>query len=310
MVSMKRRWKDSEIDFLKKNYKVLTPKKCAESLNRTSHSVKQKAKQLDLVSERVSFSQPEIDYVKAHYLEKGPIVVAKELNRKRHSVYELANRQLGLKMTPEAIGRMQTRLQMGRKHSEATKKKIGDSHRGPIIRKYCLDCHKKISKNAIRCQVCNLKTRAGKEHMWWNGGVSSFYQLTVNKLYPAWKYPILCRDGFRCQYCGEHEHLEVHHLRLFVGIRDQVIKDNPQFSLDIKEDQLKIANLIIAEHRMEDGITLCYSCHKACHFEKRDELLEPLTASGEDNQQPSRSNVVSIVDRKVQRAMGEDTTNR
>jgi hypothetical protein len=46
---------------------------------------------------------------------------------------------------------------------------------------------------------------------------------------------------------------------------------------------------------------------KKCHFEQRGELRGYLTTEGEGNPQPSRSNVISYVDRMAQRLTGEDS---
>jgi len=88
--------------------------------------------------------------------------------------------------------------------------------------------------------------------------------------------------------------------RNFSEVELQFIKENHQF-LGYK----KIADILGVKACSLN--TLCHKCHRELHFGKRGELLETPTASGEDNQQPSRSNVVSIVDRKVQRLTGEDT---
>lgn len=61
----------------------------------------------------------------------------------------------------------------------------------------------------------------------------------------------------------------------------------------------------------DNGITLCVSCHKKRHSEKRGELRGTLTILDAGNPQPSRSNVVSFVDRTVQRLTGEESqTNK
>lgn len=74
-------------------------------------------------------------------------------------------------------------------------------------------------------------------------------------------------------------------------------------------------------YAIENLVTLCRKCHarikgKETQWEdyftriirKSGELLETPNGKAEGNQQPSQSNVVKIVDWKVQRLMGEETT--
>jgi len=91
------------------------------------------------------------------------------------------------------------------------------------------------------------------------------------------------------------------------GIQKAIVASNPHISLSTFEGRLEMANLIVAEHRLEDGITLCQACHKKLHFEKRGELQGSLTVKDEGNLQPSQPNVRSIVGWKVQRLTGEDS---
>lgn len=55
-----------------------------------------------------------------------------------------------------------------------------------------------------------------------------------------------------------------------------------------------------------ESLGLCRACHRSIHFAKRGELRGTLTTTGEGNPQPSRSNVLNFVERKVQRLTGED----
>lgn len=300
-LNKKRKWTVNQVNYLKGNYKIFGPEICANYLNRSTGSVKHQAVRLGLSNVRRVFTELEIKYIKKHYKDKGPIIISKDLGVKRDSVCGVA-RRFGLKMKLSARGEISRQKLMGHKVSKQTRDKIGKANSKP--QNYCIDCGKEIGHRPTRCNTCSLQSRGGEGHMWWNGGVTSLYQLVAAKLYPAWKYPILCRDHFTCQRCGRHDPLEVHHLRLFTEIREIVMKQYPELSLKNYEERIKLAQLIVLEHKLEDGITLCYDCHKLCHFEKRDELLE---TPEKDNQQPSLSNVVSLVDRKVQRLTLKDT---
>jgi len=279
---------------------------CVVGTGKPRHAVKQKAKRLGLTGVRRSFTEAELAFIKENYSDYGQIRIAKILGVKACSVNTLVSK-LKLRVKPEIRSSIQSEANRGRVLTAETKKKIADAHRVYLTDNFCSDCGKQIDKRSTRCRNCNLKTRRGENHNFWKGGVTDLYQVVQNQLWSVWKIKILSRDGFKCQECGEHQHLEVHHLRPFIQIREGVLREHPDLSLsDVTEVRI-LADLIIKEHQMEDGITLCYLCHKSRHFEKRDELLGGPTATGEDNQQPSQSNVKSIVDWKVQRLTLEDS---
>lgn len=58
----------------------------------------------------------------------------------------------------------------------------------------------------------------------------------------AWKRAVSKRDGYKCVKCGSNENIEIHHIVRWV--------DAPQLRIMV-----------------ENGITLCASCHKKEHFE-------------------------------------------
>jgi hypothetical protein len=62
----------------------------------------------------------------------------------------------------------------------------------------------------------------------------------ANKQYQEWRLAVLERDSYTCQDCGAKEDLDVHHIIMW--------KDD-------KDKRYDISN----------GLTLCYSCHKAVH---------------------------------------------
>lgn len=92
-----------------------------------------------------------------------------------------------------------------------------------------------------------------------------------------------------------------------IGYRDKAISDNPHLSLDSYNDKFELLWIIVKRHKIENGITLCSACHKSLHAEKCGELLETPNVKDEDNQQASQSNVINIVDWKLQRLIGEDS---
>lgn len=181
--------------------------------------------------------------------------------------------------------------------------------------KYCIDCGIKLSRascykpSAKRCFPCSMKAHSGAGHHNWNGGIAELRSLIHVRLKPAWIDPILARDNFTCQSCKKRGgDMEVHHLRPYHKIRDMVIKRNKNISIETFDGKVQIADLVVAEHNLSDGITLCVQCHSEIHNRNRVNSGEALPNNVEGNPEPSRGKVIHFVPRKVQRPMTEDYT--
>jgi len=137
-------------------------------------------------------------------------------------------------------------------------------------------------------------------------------EMIRGRLYSAWTRFVFERDGHTCRLCGERGgKLVAHHVRTFAEIRDEAIGQYPHLDMGNYDDRDTLADLVIEAHRLSDGITLCQNCHKMHHLENGVNCGEVLTGNAEDNPQPSLSNVISIVDRKVQRlTLEESQTNK
>lgn len=111
---------------------------------------------------------------------------------------------------------------------------------------------------------------------------------------------ILKRDGYKCARCGNKHSLQVHHIRHFSDILNQLLINNPE--LDPIKDQNKLYEKALNMPEFTDLnnlITYCKECHlfyihgykhnSQAHY-KSPELLGNLTVKDEDNQQLSLSN--------------------
>lgn len=113
-----------------------------------------------------------------------------------------------------------------------------------------------------------IPTLRGKEHSQWKGGTSSINVLVRarTKLYKEWKYPILCRDGFKCVECGSNKDLHVHHDK---ELMSEIIEKHLDSDIDIDDFELKdfIADAVVDYHVVNkvSGITLCRGCHGKIH---------------------------------------------
>lgn len=137
--------------------------------------------------------------------------------------------------------------------------------------------------NQLRAEG-KIKPLKREEHSRWKGGISSLnnYSRAYPKLYKEWKYPHLCRAGFKCEVCGingsKENGLEVHHNReTFSSILRKVAEENNwEHSLALKLDpnhpelyelKIKIAEEIANYHieNKVNGLVLCMDCHKELH---------------------------------------------
>ena len=92
----------------------------------------------------------------------------------------------------------------------------------------------------------NAKCFSGENSPVWKGGVSRTRYERAHKEYYDWRTSVFERDGYTCQRCGAHNqkgtHVELHahHLKNWA--------DNPD-----------------SRYIIENGVTLCSSCHYAFH---------------------------------------------
>jgi len=85
------------------------------------------------------------------------------------------------------------------------------------------------------------KALTGENNGSWKGGITPENQIIrVSAPYRKWRIATMATDNHKCTYCGSGERLEAHHLDLF--------STNKAARLD-----------------PENGVTLCYDCHKDVH---------------------------------------------
>lgn len=70
------------------------------------------------------------------------------------------------------------------------------------------------------------------------------------KIYEEWRISVYKRDNFTCQYCNDNKanNIEAHHIKSFA----------------------KYPNL---RYDIDNGITLCKTCHKEIHKNKQEHML-------------------------------------
>lgn len=125
-----------------------------------------------------------------------------------------------------------------------------------------------MSKNRLNGIIPTL---SGSKHSQWIDGRSNISMLVYNdrRLYKEWKYPILCRDGFKCVECNKQKvKLHIHHNKEYMN---EIIKKH---LIEVTDDMLKdfqikrmVADSVVDYHikHKVSGITLCDKCHNKLH---------------------------------------------
>lgn len=128
----------------------------------------------------------------------------------------------------------------GKQHSIETRQKMSNSRRG------------KIGQNATA----------------WKGGKCSLTKRVKKHIHITHKWYFRCyqRDGFCCIKCNNKKKIEAHHIEPMHKLIKRLLKDsNMSFATDDERYLWLIKQPEIIDAKLENGITLCRTCHKAAH---------------------------------------------
>lgn len=192
----------------------------------------------------------------------------------------------GRKKSPEEIEKVR-RANIGRKHSEETKRRWSITRKGSIPWNKGIPCRvetkqklSKIKKGVPRPwmrgrhvsdetkrklsqfnkgkklseETCRKRSliSMGANNNFWKGGITKLnFLLRSLKKYEMWRMAVFKRDNYKCLRCGMNGYLHAHHIK--------------QFALILKENNIKNTNDALVCNELWDinnGETLCRMCHK------------------------------------------------
>ena len=138
----------------------------------------------------------------------------------------------------------------GRNHSEETKRKIGEWNKGRIVSK---ESRRKSSES--QKGISNLKLK-GSNNPNWRGGITKLTNQIRNSFkYRQWVSDVFTRDNWTCQDCDiKGGVLNAHHKKSFSSILQY-------YEITTLEEALECAEL----WNLNNGITFCEECHKKIH---------------------------------------------
>lgn len=136
--------------------------------------------------------------------------------------------------------------------------------------------------------VLNIKTKTvseakqgamvGERHPNWQGGKTPLKKL-LREFFAVNQLPVVAkRDNYTCQLCGAtHTILNVHHIRGFAEIVDEIVAEHPEYNPDDPMARVQLYDIITHDERFLDTnnlITLCKKCHYCkIHNLKRDKTI-------------------------------------
>lgn len=142
---------------------------------------------------------------------------------------------------------------------------------------HCLECGRAVTKfnsQAVifctpRCSAdWSRKHRRGKNAGGYVDGRTPFKRLLrASAEYTDWRSRVFERDDWRCQICGRHGVLNVHHLIPIRTLISAFKQANPTLDFNDKERAFSLALKFPPFWDIANGKTLCSDCHLEEHPE-------------------------------------------
>lgn len=130
------------------------------------------------------------------------------------------------------------------------------------------------------CKYCayedNREKLKGENNGYFKGGVSPLNIILRDSL-NEWREEILKKYNYRCCISGEKRNLEIHHIKSFHEIRDEVLRElgfearfkrSKWLTMDFTNDEIElIKKEVVKKHTLELGAPLTKELHKKFHNE-------------------------------------------
>ena len=116
----------------------------------------------------------------------------------------------------------------------------------------------------------------GSKHPNWKGGVTSLYSRLREFFKNRQTKFIIKRDGCECKMCGKKTNLQVHHIKHFKDIFNEILSENKHLTIENNEDELfEIMSKDVRFNDMSNLITYCKDCHlfKIHKYKKHNEEI-------------------------------------
>lgn len=132
----------------------------------------------------------------------------------------------------------------GGRHSEETRQRLRESARARGAGRPKGWKHTPESRAKMSATLRVRAVRGPAVHTYKDGKVAERRGLRFTPEYKRWRYDVFARDAFTCRHCGDDRggNLVAHHVKSFASF--------PDLRLDV-----------------DNGLTLCRSCHDAHHKE-------------------------------------------
>ena len=102
----------------------------------------------------------------------------------------------------------------------------------------------------------------GENHPNWKGGRTGIY-MRLREYFSVNQTPnVLKRDHYCCQLCNSKKKLQVHHIKPFKEIFDEILNEHPE--LDIIKNEHELYDIMRNDSRLnnyDNLITYCKECH-------------------------------------------------
>jgi len=154
----------------------------------------------------------------------------------------------------------------GKNHSEETRQKMRDN--SPKYRPWMIG---KIWTDERREKT--LRTRKetefliGNKNGNWKGGVSYIHNIIrCRDEYKQWRFNVMERDNFTCQFIGGKRNLQVHHLWELADI----VQEARDKLGDINDNREEIIQYVLSKHTLDIGITVNKDYHSNVIHDNKD----------------------------------------